>query len=464
MAVGGAGLLTALGQTQASAATTTTATPDWLNVTDTAYGGGADNTGSADSTTAFQDAISAAVTAGGGVVYIPAGKYKITSTLTCTTVPVYFVGDGAWATTIDFAGSGDCLRIYDSTAWGSRTKWGGGVIGLTIDGASATGTATGVHVGDLLQYELDLTVQNFTKSGSIGVHLDNNYYWTEQFYGRVYAQNCASHVVFDLTSTTSSTATGSFERCEFDIYVNQEDANFDGVVFRNGAFTGNSSLKIRGNFGESGSAVTSAALRLSGTSTIAESLLDIGVECASGTYTPQTIVFGSTAHAIIDCYGSLNFGLAGSTFSKSNNTGQVSNFLGHVTGDTSLPQDNWVSCTPTSTTINTAFLSGVTGHVALRKLPTGSEVMVTWALDIAGGTALTAGKTIFTLLADGIARFAYTDNKIIPGNNSGGGLSGNVYAPGYLTATGAFQYSGPAYTSSGTSWWYGQGVYTLYTG
>ena len=140
-----------------------------------------------------------------------------------------------------------------------------------------------------------MTVQNFTASGSIGIHLDNNYYWTEQLYGRIYAQHCASHVVFDWTTGTSSTSTGSFERCDLDIYVNQGNAAFDGVVFQNGAFTGNSSLKIRGNFGEALPRSTSA--RRSGSaarSSIAESLLDIGVECASGTYTPQTIVFGAT--------------------------------------------------------------------------------------------------------------------------------------------------------------------------
>lgn len=460
MALGGAGALVALGRTQADAATTGTATPDWINVA--TYGA----VSGSDSTTAFQDAIAAAATAGGGVVYIPAGTYTISSTLTCTTTPVYFVGDGAWATTIAFTGTGDCLRIYDSTTYGSRTKFGGGVIGLTIDGTGAGAGSSGVHVGDLLQYELDLTVQNFSQSGSIGVHLDNQYYWTEQLYGRIYAQYNASNVVFDWTSGTATTSSGSFERCDLDIYVNQDHAAFDGVVFRNGAFTGNSSLKIRGNFGESSSAVTSAALRLTGYqnangypsySGIINSMLDIGVECASGTYTPQTIVFGSTSNTLANCHGALDFGLAGSTFTESNNTTQVTNFIGHISGDKSLPHDDWISYTPS----NATFLSGVTGHVAFRFLPTGSEVMVSWALDIASGTALTTGESIFTIPD---AKYVYTDNKVIPGNNLGGGLTGNTYAPAFITPKAAFQYSGPAYTSSGTSWWYGQGVYTLKLG
>ena len=76
-------------------------------------------------------------------------------------------------------------------------------------------------MGDLLQYELDLTVQNFSGTGSIGVHLDNNYYWTEQLFGRIYAQYCTSHVVFDWTSSASTTSSGSFERCDLDIYIDQ---------------------------------------------------------------------------------------------------------------------------------------------------------------------------------------------------------------------------------------------------
>jgi len=443
----------------AEAATTATATPDWINVASSTYG--ADPTGVNDSTTPFKNAIAAAATAGGGVVYIPAGTYKITGTLTCTTVPVYFVGDGAWATIIEFSGTGDCFRIYDSSTYGSRKKFAGGIVGITIDGAGAGAGSSGVHVGDLLQYELDLTVQNFYGTGSIGVHLDNNFYWTEQLFGRIYAQNCTSHVVFDWTSSTSSTSSGSFERCDLDIYVDQVNAKFDGVVFQNGAFITNGSLKIRGNFGSSTTAVTSAALRLTGYksantytsySGIVDSMVDIGVECGSGSYTPQTIVFNAAGNSISGCLGALNFGAAGTTFSASNNANNVFNFLGQTSGDTTLP-GKWA-------TYNTGLATGVTGHVSFRFLPTGNEVMVSWAFDIASGTTLKAGETIVTVNT----KFAFNDNKVIPGNNSGGGLTGNVYAPAYLTDAAAFQYAGPTYTSSGASYWYGQGIYTLSLG
>lgn len=58
-------------------------------------------------------------------------------------------------------------------------------------------------------------------------------------------------MVFDCSGDVT-TSSGSFERCDLDIYIDQWDADFDGVVFRNGAFTGNGSLRIRGNFAGGG--------------------------------------------------------------------------------------------------------------------------------------------------------------------------------------------------------------------
>jgi hypothetical protein len=432
-------------------------TPDWKNV----VAHGADPTGAADSTVAIQKAINA-LPATGGVVYLPAGTYTVSGTLTCTTVPAYFLGDGAWATILRFTGTGDCVRIYDPTTYSSRTRYSGGFCGITIDGINAGAGSTGLHVGDLLQYELDLTVQNFRGTGSIGVHLDNTYYWTEQLYGRIYAQSCTSHVVFDC-SGSQATSSGSFERCDLDIYINQEDAFYDGVVFQNGAFTGNGSLRIRGNFASNTSAVNSAVLRLTGStpagrqlpssSGIVNHMLDIGVECGSAAFTPQTIAFGSAANTIWGCHGALNFGIGSDQhFSPSNNAGNLGGFQGPVIGDSTLPGP-WV-------TVSSGFPSGWTGHVSCRFLPTGNEVMLSWAFDIATKTAVSSALVVATLPS----RFHYTDNKILPGNITGGGLTGNQYAPASVTPAGTFQYNGPPFTASGTAWWYGQGIYTLSLG
>ena len=131
---------------------------DWLNVAQ--YG--ADPTSSADSTTAIQNAISA-LPSTGGVVYLPAGRYKVSSTLT-TALPVTIAGDGRWATQVNFTGTGDCVRMY-TTANLSTQQWGGGVRDLTIDGTSAGNSSTGLHIGDNAYYELNVHVQNFSGTG-----------------------------------------------------------------------------------------------------------------------------------------------------------------------------------------------------------------------------------------------------------------------------------------------------------
>jgi hypothetical protein len=69
-----------------------TASLGWFNVKDPAYGAVGD--GVADDTTALQAAITAAQTAGGGVVYIPEGVYKITAALTVTAPNVHLIGAG----------------------------------------------------------------------------------------------------------------------------------------------------------------------------------------------------------------------------------------------------------------------------------------------------------------------------------------------------------------------------------
>ena len=220
---------------------------DWINVV-TQYG--ADPTGAADRTTAIQNAINAAVTAGGGVVYIPAGTYKIAGNISkaVTNTPVYIIGAGRWCTFFSFTGTGDCIRLYDTQVANTSVKWGGCIKGITIDGTSHTSTAaTGIHIGDLFQYELDIAVQNFTATGDIGAHLDNQYYYMEQLRGDIFISNCTNGVSFDANST-SGTVTGSFYRANLNIWLNQNTYTYNGVTFLNGTYIQDGALHIRGNF------------------------------------------------------------------------------------------------------------------------------------------------------------------------------------------------------------------------
>ena len=63
---------------------------------------GADPTGNADSTDAAQAAISAAANAGGGIIYFPAGEYRMEDVLTITSSHIVLRGDGPTATQIFF--------------------------------------------------------------------------------------------------------------------------------------------------------------------------------------------------------------------------------------------------------------------------------------------------------------------------------------------------------------------------
>jgi len=69
--------------------------PGTYNVTDAAYGGGADPTGKSDCTGAFQAALDAIAADGGGCLYIPAGDYQITATLSYNNpASLRLTGDG----------------------------------------------------------------------------------------------------------------------------------------------------------------------------------------------------------------------------------------------------------------------------------------------------------------------------------------------------------------------------------
>jgi Pectate lyase superfamily protein len=73
-------------------------TLDWVNVVQQF---GADPTGVSDSSTAFQNALTAIKNAGGGVLYIPAGNYLINTGLTYSSAnTLYIVGDGSGVSNI----------------------------------------------------------------------------------------------------------------------------------------------------------------------------------------------------------------------------------------------------------------------------------------------------------------------------------------------------------------------------
>jgi hypothetical protein len=316
--------------------------PQWYNVRSLVYG--ATGNGSTDDTAAIQAALTAAISAGGGTVYLPAGTYKVSSTITANLngTAVYIAGDGRSATYIRFYGSGDCLRIYDSSTYSTRSNQGGaGIRDLAITGSSSSSSAasTGLHVGDIFQFEINVKVRNFNNyAGSIGVHFDNNYYWMEQLTGKVYADNCGTCVMFDNSANTSGSASGSFDRAVLDIFI-EPGSSGDGVTLNNGAVLFDYRLGIYGNI--STSTTQYAVLRITGSngsgySSLNAGVLYIGVELDDTVHTaPYTIYFGAPGNYIYEATGLLNFS-ASQAMTSSNASGTQFQFSGLIYGDTAL--------------------------------------------------------------------------------------------------------------------------------
>jgi hypothetical protein len=139
------------------------------NVCNTAYG--ADPTGSADSTVAIQAALNAAPA--GGVVYLPAGTYKVSAPLQVPT-GVVLAGDHANVLSLTDYGS----VIVPSSSWAQGSAPGSAVIllnageeqqvkNLMIDGSSLPVTADGVQCyGGVNNVKLlDLNIRNVTGIG-----------------------------------------------------------------------------------------------------------------------------------------------------------------------------------------------------------------------------------------------------------------------------------------------------------
>ena len=92
------------------------------NVLNTAYAGGADPTGVADSTAAFQAAITAA-TAINGIVFAPLGTYKITSGPLTYTAPFRFFGASAGGVTLTTTANGLFTNAHNNVVTGCEFSY-----------------------------------------------------------------------------------------------------------------------------------------------------------------------------------------------------------------------------------------------------------------------------------------------------------------------------------------------------
>jgi hypothetical protein len=134
---------------------------------------GADRTGVADSTTAFTNAIAALNALGGGTVFVPAGTYKITNTITISTDHINIVGAGIEATKIVpvFAsarnaftvGTADYVRFSDLTIRGDT------------DGLGRV--STGIQLGNCYRPTLErINIEYCVKNIYLATGTDNHYH------------------------------------------------------------------------------------------------------------------------------------------------------------------------------------------------------------------------------------------------------------------------------------------------
>jgi hypothetical protein len=145
---------------------------------------GADPSGIEDSTTSIQNAINAADAANGGVILIPPGSYKISSTLIANK-GTYLNGLARTDDTSNTNGSGTLgiasprifwaggaggtmFRIVSATS--GNCVWGGGSLNIEWDGSSIAGTA--VHFNNTKYTDFDGRIRNVRVQGIL-IDADN---------------------------------------------------------------------------------------------------------------------------------------------------------------------------------------------------------------------------------------------------------------------------------------------------
>ncbi|MEN3278971.1 MAG: hypothetical protein V7607_111 [Solirubrobacteraceae bacterium] len=169
---------------------------------------GADNTGATNTRTAIASAITAAQSAGGGVVYFPAGTYRIDSGLSITANGITLMGAGIGATTIKAGSSfttGDMLYF-------NQVRYGR-VVDLTIDSTNTRTSGAGINLyginqgGTSFAISADHIVHNVCLNNQFtGIYINDKAFLA--YVDRVYITNLAAGGVGIDINTIASGAMG----------------------------------------------------------------------------------------------------------------------------------------------------------------------------------------------------------------------------------------------------------------
>jgi hypothetical protein len=239
---------------------------------------GADPTGVADSTAAFQAAI-AALPAAGGVVTVPPGTFLISGAGLAFGRNQGMIGAGRAATKFNYTGTGICITVFDAS-FNSSVSLGGQFGGFTVSGTSAGPSAAGMLWGSLAIARCnDIRIVNFSGAGGIGLLLRNGIPGSSEQgeWTGINLVNNTAGVVFD---------TGSFDYSVYQ-FLFVSGPGQDGIRLQNDAALEGTRLEVRGNF-TSGAGNTGAVFALdrgnaSGTSRIDGCQMYVNVECDGST-------------------------------------------------------------------------------------------------------------------------------------------------------------------------------------
>lgn len=130
------------------------------------------------------NAAMAALPSTGGTVYIPAGVYSFSTTITMMK-NCQIIGAGSCATFLTYTGTGTALNIDGSQGgyWGIAGPYMNGLLrGFTVSGIGNNNpNKRGVFITDVIGFTMDdLVVANFNATGDVGITFNNLAYFCER--------------------------------------------------------------------------------------------------------------------------------------------------------------------------------------------------------------------------------------------------------------------------------------------
>lgn len=189
---------------------------------------GADSTGVADSSTAFQTAATAIQTAGGGSIYMPAtpvtGCYKINTQVTISDTPFTLFGDGIGATRVCVNNATGFFAATFDQITSTTKQWGATIRDFDVVAASGGAVSKGISVVGTNNYwwynalnELIVERVRFTSTTAIAS--------TEKFTTALYVKNISAPTISDVSIFQLDNLTGT------SLWIDNDNAGGSFVTF-----------------------------------------------------------------------------------------------------------------------------------------------------------------------------------------------------------------------------------------